>query len=297
MKLVLIQHEPCSFEEKKKNLNFIHDTIKEYISNHQTPQGTLFVFPELSLSNFFRDDSKSKQDYWLNTCEPIPGPSTKSLEKLAQKEQIYLIVGMAEKSSLTMLPYNSSVLIGPDGLIGTYRKTHLPPVEKDYFLTDNDFPVFPTPYGNIGMMICYDLAFPEVARALTLNGADIIVSIASNWQGGKGGIANTPEMKNIKSNMLETMPTVRAMENQVYIVICSATGKCDMGPRGIWEREASTKIIDCFGRTVSENKTQSMEIVTGFMKLDHIYSSRTMFHYLKDIKEHLTTSKYKYNGL
>ncbi|MBI1832033.1 MAG: carbon-nitrogen hydrolase family protein [Planctomycetes bacterium] len=111
---------------------------------------------------------------FADVAEPIPGPSTEYFCALAKKHKIYIVVGLVERDG--NLIYNVAVLIGPDGrIIGKYRKVCLPRGEVDGGLTPGkDYPVFETRFGKVGMMVCYDGFFPEVARELTKNGAEVI---------------------------------------------------------------------------------------------------------------------------
>jgi predicted amidohydrolase len=107
-------------------------------------------------------------------AEPIPGPSTEYFCALAKKHQIYIVVGLLERAG--PLVYNVAVLIGPDGtVIGKYRKVCLPRSEIEGGITPgSEYPVFPTRFGKVGMMVCYDGFFPEVARELSNRGAEVI---------------------------------------------------------------------------------------------------------------------------
>jgi predicted amidohydrolase len=107
-------------------------------------------------------------------AEPIPGPSTEYFCKLAKQYNLYIVVGLVERDGHVV--YNVAVLIGPDGtVIGKYRKVCLPRGEIEAGLTPgSEYPVFPTRFGKVGMMVCYDGFFPEVARELTYRGAEVI---------------------------------------------------------------------------------------------------------------------------
>lgn len=111
---------------------------------------------------------------FAEVAETIPGPSTKYFANLAKQCEMYLVAGLVERDG--HLLYNVAVLIGPDGnVVGKYRKTTLPRGEIEAGLTPgSDYPVFDTRFGKVGMMICYDGFFPEVARELTHRGAEII---------------------------------------------------------------------------------------------------------------------------
>jgi predicted amidohydrolase len=107
-------------------------------------------------------------------AEPIPGPSTKFFGELAKKHNLYIVVGLMERDR--HLIYNVAVLLGPDGEVaGKYRKVCLPRGEVERGAAPgSDYPVFQTRFGKLGMMVCYDGFFPEVARELTNRGAEVI---------------------------------------------------------------------------------------------------------------------------
>jgi predicted amidohydrolase len=107
-------------------------------------------------------------------AEAIPGPSTEYFGGLAKKHNLYIVAGLVERDG--HLVYNTAALIGPDGkLVGKYRKTTLPRGEVEGGICPgSDYPVFETRFGRVGMMICYDGFFPEVARQLTNRGAEVI---------------------------------------------------------------------------------------------------------------------------
>lgn len=106
--------------------------------------------------------------------EPIPGPSTEYFGSLAKQHNLYIVAGLLERER--HLVYNVAVLIGPAGdVVGKYRKVCLPRGESEGGIAPgNTYPVFETRFGRVGMMVCYDGFFPEVARELTKNGAEVI---------------------------------------------------------------------------------------------------------------------------
>ena len=113
------------------------------------------------------------KDY-ADVSEPIPGPSTKYFGTLAKQHDLYIVAGLLERDK--HLVYNVAVLIAPDGSVaGNYRKVCLPRGEAEGGIAPgDDYPVFDTRFGKVGMMICYDGFFPEPARELTKRGAEII---------------------------------------------------------------------------------------------------------------------------
>ncbi|QEG02609.1 (R)-stereoselective amidase [Stieleria maiorica] len=140
----------------------------------------------------------------MSQCaESIPGPSTEYFGDLAKKHDLYIVAGLTEREGAIL--YNTSVLLGPSGkLIGKYRKVCLPREEIEAGLTPGDrYPVFETRFGKLGMMICWDVQFPEVARRLCDNGAEVI---AMPIAGGN-----------------PTLAAARAIENQVILVSSTYT--------------------------------------------------------------------------
>jgi predicted amidohydrolase len=111
---------------------------------------------------------------YVECAEPVPGPSTEYFGQLAKKHDLYIVAGLLERDG--HLIYNVAALLGPDGsLIGKYRKTCLPRGEISGGLAPgHEYPVFKTRFGKLGLMICYDGFFPEVARHLSNRGAEVI---------------------------------------------------------------------------------------------------------------------------
>jgi predicted amidohydrolase len=157
---------------------------------------------------------------YAEASESVPGPTTHCLGDLARRKQCYIVAGIYER--VGSLIYNTAILIGRQGeLVGTYRKTHLPREEVEGGLTPGDtHPVFQTDFGTIGILICWDMQFPEPARALALQGAEILlVPIA----GGS-----------------EILTRARAIENHVFVVTSSYDMKTFIvGPTGEILAEAS----------------------------------------------------------
>ncbi len=165
MKVAAIQTNP-QFGDKKRNI----DRQIELISKATKEGARLVVLPELGTTGYMFNNRGELEEL----AEEIPGGDTcgKWVE-ICARYGIYLCAGIAERSGSRF--YNSAALVGPDGYIGKYRKSHLWDEEKLFFEKgDLGFPVFPLPFGRVGIMICYDGWHPEVARILTLQGADVI---------------------------------------------------------------------------------------------------------------------------
>src|SRR2546428_5088721 len=120
----------------------------------------LAVFPEASISGYVFDSLKEA----FSVAEPVPGPASLALEGCCARLGIHAIMGLLEREGSRV--YNSAIVCGPNGLIGHYRKAHLPYLGVDRFATPGNTPlgVFQTATGKVGVMICYDQRFPEAAR-------------------------------------------------------------------------------------------------------------------------------------
>lgn len=135
----------------------------------------MIVFPECALSGYVYHEL----DEARTAAETIPGPTTDSLVKLCAELNVFVVVGMLEVQGNSL--YNSAVILGPSGVISTYRKTHLPVLGVDRFVEPGQsLGVVETPVGLLGPLICYDLRFPEAPRVLALEGAEIIIH-PTNW--------------------------------------------------------------------------------------------------------------------
>ncbi len=182
-------------------------TLQEMAHTAFAHAAKLVVFPECALSGY----GFASLDEARRAAEPIPGPSTQALQALCAEYQSYLVYGLLERDGDTV--YNSAVLLGPEGLIGRYRKLHLPMLGVDRFITPGNegFQVWETAIGRIGIAICYDLRFPESLRVLALKGADII-ALPTNWPDGS-------------QLMPDFVTRTRALENRVYLLACNRVGE------------------------------------------------------------------------
>ncbi len=135
---------------------------------------------------------------YVTAAEPIPGPTTEYLAKVAKKNNLYIVAGLLERDKEVV--YNTAILLDRSGnLVGKYRKVSLPREEIEGGVTPGDsYLVFDTDFGRIGLLICWDVSFPEAVRSLSLQGAEAI--FMPIWGG------------NI------TLAKARAIENQVYLV-------------------------------------------------------------------------------
>ena len=174
----------------------------------------LIVLPELANTGY---TFETRAEAYAHAETLDDGPSVRTWRAFAREHQIYLVAGFAERDGLKL--YDSAVLFGPEGLLGHYRKAHLWNQEKLWFTPGNlGFPVFETPIGRIGLMICWDVWFPEVPRLLALQGADIICSL-NNW------VWTPPPLFDASGKCMASYLTITAAHvNNVYIAAANRIG-------------------------------------------------------------------------
>ncbi|MBO6777232.1 MAG: nitrilase family protein [Marinibacterium sp.] len=187
LRIACIQMEPV-VGEKDRNVS----RSLEFIAAAADQGARLIVLPELANSGYVFETREEA----FELAEEIPdGPTCAAWAKIAAERDIYLVAGISERYGQVL--YNSAVIIGPHGYIGTFRKVHLWNEENLFFEPGNlGFPVFQTPIGRIGTFICYDGWFPESYRMCALQGADI-VCIPTNWVPIPGQDKNREAMANI----------------------------------------------------------------------------------------------------
>ena len=194
----------------RKNLARIRALFAEALAHG----ARLTVFPECATTGYGFGDLPDA----VTVAERVPGPTTDALTRICREHQMegggpYVVVGLLEHSGDPQIVYNSAVLVGPEGLVGCYRKAHLPLLGVDRFTTPGDtgFQVWETTIGRVGILICYDLRFPEAMRVLSLAGADII-ALPTNWPDGS---QNAPQF----------VTRTRALENRVFVLACNRCGE------------------------------------------------------------------------
>jgi predicted amidohydrolase len=202
LKVAAVQMEPVLLEPKK-NLQKILDNI----SHIAEKAVQLAVFPECALTGYSLS-LKEAQSF----SEPIPGPATDQIIKACQNADMLVALGMIEKDHEDRC-FNSAVLLGPEGILGKYRKTHLPLLGVDRFLHPGEQITGPfnTPIGKMGLLICYDLRFPEPIRSLAIDGVQVVL-LSTAWPHAAGFYP-------------DFMAQSRAAENGIYLVAANRIGE------------------------------------------------------------------------
>lgn len=172
----------------------------------------LVVLPELCTTGYLFADRREVRAL----AEEIPaGHATRFFMELSRQKKTHIIAGIAERAGNVF--YNSAVITGPEGHIGTYRKVHLYAEEKKWFTPGNKgFDVYKIKSARVGVMICFDWIFPESARTLTLKGADIIA-----------------HPSNLVLPWCQSAMRVRSIENRIFIVTANRTGSETRGGKSL----------------------------------------------------------------
>lgn len=259
--VAIVQMKP-RLGEPEENLVKMSEMISTIASQQKVD---LIVFPELITSG------NELGVRFTEIAQRIPGPTSNLIAQRANDYGIFVSFGMVSKEKVESVLYNSAVLVGPDGeLIEVYNKVHLRGEERMAFREGYKIPVAETEIGNIGMMLGYDLAFPEVARSLSLEGADIICAMG-NWEA-----AEIDEWK--------TYMRARAYENSVYIVGANRVGEdvtltfggesMIIGPRG-----------EIFASMSDKTDDETGEPLEGFaiakVDLDDVRKNREEYQFIQ----------------
>lgn len=195
-------------------------------------------------------------------AERTNGITTTRLLDICSRQNIYIVGSIAEKVEETV--YNSATILGPSGLVGIYRKTHLfrPMNEHKHFTPGSSFDVFQTNIGRIGVIICYDLRFPELARKAALNGAHTLFVLA--------------EWPQSRIMLWQYLLRARAIENQLFVVASNRIGSDGKNIFG-----GHSMILDPTGAMLVEAGDSEL-ILTCKLNLNLIDETRSYIPCLED---------------
>jgi len=256
----------CRIGDKKYNLDKMREQIKQAKKNG----ASLVIFPELALTGY------TLKDLVYESAEPIPGPSTNLLTEVAKKENVHIVLGMVEQSEKAgAVLYNTAVLLSPKGFVGKYQKLYLPThsvfEEKRYFRLGYNLPVFDTDIGKLGLIICYDVFFPETARLLRLKGAQLIVCISASPA--------------VRRKFFEVLTVARAIENTVFLAYVNLVGIED--GLQFW---GGSRLIAPNGSIISQAKYDDEDLVAGKINYADLKRTETFVPTLRDLRPELFDS-------
>ena len=215
----------CLIGDVASNRAKVIDRIRE-----AAEQGAkLVILPECAITGYAFDSLEEAKEF----AEPIDGPTASAIARACEETGVYAIVGFIEKDGSRF--FNAAMVAGPEGIRGSYRKVHMPYIGADRFLTPGDrpFEVFDLSIGKVGILICYDVSFPEASRVLKLMGAELI-ALPTNWP---PGASRNPDFA----------INGRAMENHVNFAAANRVGV----ERG-WPFIGRSIIVDFKGDKLAE---------------------------------------------
>lgn len=247
----------------EKHLEMIADAAKAGVQ--------VLCLQELFYGPYFCAEQKTK---WYQMVESVPGgPTVKLMQEQAKKHNMVIVVPIYEEE-ITGVYYNTAAVIDADGTyLGKYRKHHIPHCEpgfweKFYFRPGNlGFPVFETAFAKVGVYICYDRHFPEGARALGLNGAEIIFNPSATVAG-------------LSEYLWELEQPAHAVANGYFVGAINRVGT--EAPWNIGEFYGSSYFCSPRGKIIAQASRDKDELVVADLDLDEIREVRNVWQFYRD---------------
>jgi N-carbamoylputrescine amidase len=276
MRKVRIGLVQARWEGEVTNEKTIRKNIEKMIEKHEAFASTaakervnILCFQELFFGPYFCAEQDAR---WYKFAEPIPGPLSTRMSHLAKKHKLVIIAPIYEEE-MPGLYYNTAIILDHDGtLLGKYRKHHIPHLgpgfwEKFYFRPGNlGYPVFETFYGKIGIYICYDRHFPEGARALGLNGAEIVFNPSATVAG-------------LSEHLWTVEQPAHAIANGYFIAAINRVGE---GPWKIGQFYGTSYVADPRGQIIKKGSRDRDELVIVDIDLDLIKEVRSTWQFYRD---------------
>lgn len=259
------------FGSKQANLDFTLEQIKLLAG-----QGAQIICTqELFNTNYFCNEQNTEQ---FDLAESIPGETSEIFSALAKELGVVIIAAYFEKRS-SAIYHNSAIIVDSDGThIGTYRKTHIPQdpdfEEKFYFTPgDQDFPVWDTAFGKIGVLICWDQWFPEAARIMALKGAEILFfPTAIGWLASEKA-----EWGESQHRAWESVQVGHAIANSCYVVTTNR-----VGVEKNTEFWGQSFVSDMYGQILKRASVDQTESILVECNLDALESMRKIWPFFRD---------------
>ncbi len=224
-----------------RDLDAAFARIERLLDAARAAGADLVVFPEATLGGYLREPMPGEEA--APDIPPALDPAGEEIARLIRLAgDTVVCLGYTEASDRGL--YSSAVCVTGDGVLGRHRKVHLPPAERFAYTAGDGFAAFDTPVGRVGLLLCYDKLFPEAARALALDGAEIIACPAA-WAADR----RTPAARvaaDRQTRHFNVVAAARAVENQVVWVSSNRTGAC--GPLRF---AGHAQVVDPDGRTLA----------------------------------------------
>ena len=229
------------------------DALARRVKEAKKKDAAIICFPEMNITGY------STRKKIVDSAQFIPGPVTDELAKLAKKENIIILAGIAEKDEKDRI-FAGHLVVTPQGLSGVYRKLHIAPPEQKVFSSGRNIPLFEAHGIRFGIQLCYDAHFPELSTRMALNGADVIFFPHASPRG-------TPKEK-FRSWMRHL--TARAYDNGLFVVACNQTGENKKGLNfpGI------ALVIDPSGNVIAKDVSGKETMIVVDLKADDLSQVR-----------------------
>jgi len=276
--LVQMHCTPDPDDNVKRAVQFVRDAAR---------QGAQVVcLPELFKTQYFcqREDAAL-----FDLAEPIPGPSTEVLTKVAQEAKVAIVASIFEKRARGVY-HNTAVMIDSDGkILGLYRKMHIPDdplyYEKFYFTPgDLGFKAFDTNFGRVGSLVCWDQWYPEGARLTALAGAEVIFyPTAIGWHPSE-----KEQFGKAQHDAWRTIQRAHAIANGVFVAVVNRVGHETGNIRGNEVKGAGLEfwggsfLCDPFGVVIAEASHNKEEILIGEIDAQKMEEVRRNWPFLRD---------------
>jgi len=250
--------------DKEHNIKEMEKKIKQA----KRKDANLVIFPELALTGYVC------RDLVYELAEPVPtGPSIRQITDIAKREKVHTIFGMIEQSAKARaVLHNTAVLIGPRGFIGKYQKMHLPThsvfEEKRYFRQGYQTPVYETNIGKLGMIICYDIYFPEITRLMRLKGSQLIACISAS--------------PSTRREFFEVLTAARAIESTVFLAFTNLVGIED--GLQFW---GGSRLIAPSGSVVAQAKYDEEDLIVARINYSDMKRVEAFVPTLRDLRPEL----------
>jgi N-carbamoylputrescine amidase len=239
----------------------------------------VICLPELFRSQYFCREENAEL---FALAEPVPGPSTQSLGRLARELRVVIVGSLFERRAAGLY-HNTAAVLSPDGEIaGLYRKMHIPDdplyFEKFYFTPgDLGFNSVPTPYGKLGVLVCWDQWYPEGARIAALSGADLLMyPTAIGWHPSEKAQYGSAQL-----DAWRTIQRAHAIANGIYVAAVNRVGY-EGPPDHCLEFWGSSFIADPFGQVIAQASCDQEEILIAECDPRRMEDVRRNWPFLRD---------------
>jgi predicted amidohydrolase len=261
------------------NLRIEHDKARnlakflEVIDDAAARGVDVLVLPEVGLQGYadfafgLGDKATAEQkQYYFRSAEPVPGPATEAIRAKAAEHGMFVQLGLAERALHGNVVLNATALIGPDGVVGIYRKMHNQ-FEFPYFNAGESSPVFDLPFARAASLICYDLAFPELMRVFALKGATLAL-MSTAWP-----MRGHDREDDYHGWSMDLAAKANAFFNQMWLVVSNHCEKnVYSGGLDYW---GNSQIVDPYGKVVASLADEEGLVVHSADLDAEVLTSRT----------------------